>query len=102
MRTLIPAALALLLVACGGGREGKAVQACEEAIKQRMTDRAYALDTDDMRAKAKAEGEDVLHIQSEITFDPGLPRELKQTFDCKARFVAGKELPDVISLTFTW
>jgi hypothetical protein len=55
-----------------------------------------------MTAKAKAEGEDVIHVQSEITFDPGLPRELKQVFDCKARFVAGKEMPDVISLTFTW
>ncbi len=102
MRSLILASLALMLAACGGGREGKAAQACEAAIKARMTDRSVALDVGDMTAKAKPEGEDVIHIQSEITFDPGLPRELKQVFDCKARFVAGKDLPDVISLTFTW
>lgn len=102
MRSLILAVLALLLVACGGGREGKAAKACEDAIKQRMTDRSISLDLGDMTAKAKPEGEDVVHIQSEITFDPGLPRELKQVFDCKARFVAGKDMPDVISLTFTW
>jgi len=102
MRCVIAAILVLLLTACGGGREGQAAQACEAAIKARMADRSFSLDLADMRAKAEVEGEDVLHIQSQIVFDPGLPRELKQVFDCKARFVQGKSEPDVISLTFTW
>ncbi len=103
MRRMIPATLlVLLLTACGGGREDKAVQACEQAVKERMADRAYTLDAADMKAKAKPEGEDMVHIQTTIVFDPGLPREVKQTMDCKARFVGGKDLPDVVSLTFTW
>lgn len=103
MGRMIPATvLVLLLTACGGGRDDKAVKACEDAVKQRMSDRAYSLDAADMKAKAKPEGEDMIHIQTTIVFDPGLPREVKQTMDCKARFVAGKDVPDVVSLTFTW
>lgn len=94
--------LLLLLVACGGSREDLAVTACEQAIAEKLSDKNFRIDAAAMRQSAKPDGEDVIHIKSGIVFDPGLPREYAQTFDCKARFTAGKSTPDVISLSFTW
>ena len=106
MRHAIPVvvlvAVMLTLTACGGSRESRAVDACEKAIAARITDKTYKIDTKDMATKAAADGEDVIRIQSKIVFDPGLPREETQNFDCRARFTADKSEPDIIALTFVW
>ena len=94
--------LATLLSACGGGREGLAVDACERAIAARITDKPFQIDRSAMAAAATREGEDVIRIQSPIVFDPGLPREETQTVDCRVRFTADKREPDVIALSFVW
>lgn len=101
MRHAILSAAVLLLAACGG-QESRAVDACERAIAARITDKQFRVDQSDMAANATREGEDVIRIQSKIVFDPGLPREEVQSFDCRARFSADKREPDVISLTFVW
>jgi hypothetical protein len=91
-----------MLVGCGGGREGLAVDACERAIASRITDKPFQIDRAAMAASASAEADEVIRIQSSIVFDPGLPREETQTFDCRVRFSADKREPDVISLSFVW
>jgi hypothetical protein len=94
--------VALLLTACGGSRENLAIAACERAIASRITDKQFQIDRADMAANARAEADEVIRIQSKIVFDPGLPREETQTFDCRVRFSADKREPDVISLSFVW
>jgi len=93
---------AVLLAACGGSQTELAVQACAGAVEEKLDGRNFRIDRDDMAATAKQEGEDVIHVRSGIVFDPGLPREYKQTFDCKARIAPGSDTPDVISLAFNW
>lgn len=100
MRILWLLALITLLGACGGGPEDRAVAACEKEIGAKFSDKTFAVDQADMRAKATPDGEGVYRIQSAITFDPGLPREVKQTFDCRVR-ISGDNA-DVITLTFIW
>ncbi len=102
MRYVILMLMMLGLAACSGSRESRAVAACEKAIAARITDKQYRIDPADMAAKATAEGDDIVRIQSKIVFDPGLPREETQNFDCRARFVPDKSEPDVISLSFVW
>lgn len=102
MRMVIVAAVTLMLTACGGGREDRAVNACERAIAARITDKQFTLDKADMAANATAEGADVIRIRSRIVFDPGLPREETQNFDCRARFAADRAEPDIIALSFVW
>ena len=99
MRHLILIVLAALLVGCGGP-ESKAIEACKVEIANKSGDKNYALDEADMAAKATREADDVIRIQSTITFDPGMPREVKQTFDCRVRMSG--EAPTVIALSFIW
>lgn len=90
----------LLLSGCGGGREDQAVEACSAELTTKLAGKTFALDKADMRAKAKPDGEDAVMINSEVTFDAGLPAEYKQAFECKAR-ISGNTA-SVISLTFSW
>lgn len=87
------------LTACSGPNSA-AVDACEKAIADKITDKTWQVDRGDMEAKAAKEGEDEIRIQSGITFDPGLPREVKQTFDCRVRVNA--DGATVLSLSFIW
>jgi hypothetical protein len=87
MRHLLLILLAALLAGCGGP-ESKAIEACKVEIANKSGDKHYALDERDMAAK------------STITFDPGMPREVKQTFDCRVRMSG--EAPTVIALSFIW
>jgi hypothetical protein len=99
MRNLHWLAAALLLSGCGGGREDKAVEACSAELANKLSGKTYVLDKADMRGKTTVEG-DTLSIASTVTFDPGLPAEAKQTFECKAR-IEGDQAK-VIALTFSW
>jgi hypothetical protein len=94
--------LALLALTGCSSRESRAVDACEKAIASRITDKQFRVDRSDMAANAAAEGDDIIRIKSTIVFDPGLPREETQNFDCRARFVAGRNDPDIIALSFVW
>jgi hypothetical protein len=100
MRNLYWLTAALLLSGCGGGREDLAVEACAAELTSKLEGKTFALDKADMRAKAKADGDDALNITSSVTFDAGLPGEYKQSYECKAR-IDGSDA-SVISLTFSW
>jgi hypothetical protein len=100
MRYLYGLAAAVLLGGCGGGREDQAIEACATELGTKLTGKSYSLDKADMRAKAKAEDDNVVNITSQVTFDAGLPGEYKQAFECKAR-VDGAQAA-VIALTFSW
>jgi hypothetical protein len=91
---------ALMLSACGGGSESKAVEACQQAIAERMSGRNHTLDLRDMRSKAQAEADSVYYIASSIVFDQGLPNEYSQTFECRARISNGQS--SVTFLQFQW
>lgn len=99
MRTVFILLILCSLSACGG-RESEAVTACEKEIASKMGDKKYQIDSKDMSANIASEDDDIVRIQSNITIDPGLPREDKQTFECRVRFTDGRA--DVISMTFTW
>ncbi|MCK7594387.1 hypothetical protein [Pseudomarimonas salicorniae] len=99
MRILMVIAATTLLAACGG-QEGAAVSACKAEIASKLEGQNFALDEADMASKATVETDGILRIQSGITFDPGLPKEVKQTFDCKVRIRDGEA--EVISLQFIW
>lgn len=91
----------LFLAACGGGREQVAASACDKAVQAKLAGRNYELSVGDLASHAKAEGADVMHLSSQITFDKSLSSEYRQTVDCKVRFETGKE-PNVIFLQFNW
>ncbi|MEZ5464315.1 MAG: hypothetical protein R3F22_03605 [Lysobacteraceae bacterium] len=93
---------AVLLSACGGGREDAATTACTNQISDKLKDQNYRIDPAELLASAKAEDDAIMHLSGEVVFDPGLPREYKQLVDCRVRFVNGQDLPNVISLNFTW
>jgi len=99
MRKLLLLGVVAVLGACGGAT-GRAVSACEAAIAEKTQDKKFAIDTSDMAAKAQPEADNIIRIQSGIVFDPGMPREAKQTFECRVRVADGKA--DVISLQFIW
>ncbi|HSX58971.1 MAG TPA: hypothetical protein VLF18_02115 [Tahibacter sp.] len=102
MRAAVVAlAMAVLLSACGGGREQTAAQACEAAVKNKLAGRTFELNPRAMAAAAKAESGNILSLNANIVFDKGLTSEYKQTFDCKVRFEGDKE-PSVILLQFNW
>jgi hypothetical protein len=102
MRTAVMAiAMAVLLSACGGGREQTAAQACEAAVKNKLAGRTFDLNIKDLASRAKPEGADTLYLTSSIVFDKGLTSEYQQTIDCKVRFEGDKE-PAVILLQFNW
>lgn len=90
----------VLLAGCGGAREDIAVEACAAELTTKLTGKTFVLDKADMLAKSKPEGNDVVNISSQVTFDPGLPAEYKQGYECKARLAGGNA--SVISLTFSW
>ena len=92
----------LLLSACGGGKEDAATTACTNQINDKLSDQNYRIDPDELRGSATAEDETIMHLTGTVVFDPGLPREYKQQVDCRVRFVSGQDLPNVISLNFTW
>lgn len=89
----------LLLAGCGNSRNATAVDACTKAISDKLEDKTFALDRDDMLKRARDESANIVHVGSTIVFDRGLSTEYQQTFDCKVRF--GKN-PDVIYLQFNW
>lgn len=99
MRHLIVILLAVLLAGCGSD-ESRAVQACKAEIANKVGAKQWTVDDADMAAKAKREADDVIHIQSTITFDAGMPREVKQSIDCRVRMSG--EAPTVIALSFIW
>ena len=102
---LIPiAALALLLGGCGTSNEKRAVDACQKAIAAKLAGKGFDLDQKDMLAKAKADGDNVIALNSTVVFDKGLPTESKQTFDCRVQFDPKnpKADPAVQALQFTW
>ena len=100
MRVLIGLALASVFLAGCGSKESKAVDVCADEIAKKITDKTFAVDKNEMLKNVKPEGDDMLRIVSSITFDPGLPREVKQTVDCKVR-VTGDAM-EVISVQFIW
>ena len=102
MRIICTVLLAGLLAGCGPGETEQAVEACADAVAEKLGDeRNYRLDRKAMAAAAEAT-DDVVHVKAPIVFDPDLPREYTQTVDCKARFAEGADAPDVISLNFIW
>ncbi len=98
---IVAVAMAVLLSACGGGREDTAARVCESAVRNKLAGRTFELDVKSMARKAKAENGDILSLNGEIVFDKGLTSEYKQTLDCKVRFEGDKE-PSVILLQFNW
>lgn len=98
---VVAVAMAVMLSACGGGREHTAAKACETAVKNKLAGRTFEIDLKDLAARAKAESGDILQLNSQIVFDRGLTSEYKQTVDCKVRFEGDKE-PSVIMLQFNW
>lgn len=99
MRNLLLLAVVGILAACGG-KESAAVAACKAEIARKVDGGNFRLDESDMAANAVRESDDMVRIQSGITIDPGMPKEVKQTFDCRVRI--SDSGADVISLQFIW
>jgi hypothetical protein len=99
MRHWYGIAATALLAGCGGGGNSQAVDACSEELAAKLSGKSYKIDSADMAAKAKTEG-DTVAIHSTVTFDAGLPSESTQAFDCRVRVADGKA--EVISFGFNF
>lgn len=94
--------LALALAGCRGA-EDLAVEACVVAVAGQLGDRVYTIDRDALAASLKkvdARGD----LTATVTFNPGLPNQLIQTFYCEVQYdpeAPGVE-PAVTSLRFQW
>jgi hypothetical protein len=96
------AAFAIAAGGCGGGVD-PAVVACEKAIAEQLTDRAYTLDRADMTRRLTRDG-DRGQIESTVWFNKGLPNELAQTFTCQVLYdpTDARAEPAVTGLKFVW
>lgn len=92
-----------LVAGCGGGREERAVAACEQAVGARLEGRNLTLDREDMRNNAKATSDAVLEVSSSVVFDRGLANESTQRFMCRAQFDAANAAADpVVTFVQFW
>lgn len=89
--------LSVLALAGCAGKNDQASDACLAAVAEKFGAEQYAVDTTALVASAKEQPDNVVLLQSDITFKPGLPGEYKQKVECKVRFDA---TPTVISLVF--
>jgi len=96
------ALLATLLAGCGGNAVDLALVACEKALADKADSKPYTIDKAQLAASAKSTTPGETSIAGEVVFDPGLPREVRQRFECTARTVEGKPEPDVISFLLFW
>jgi hypothetical protein len=80
----------LLLTGCSQSRETRAAEACIKAMAERIGDRPYTADISAIAAAAKAEGDDILAIESVATIDAAQANESKQQFTCRAQFDPAK------------
>ena len=53
---------ALLLTACGGGKEDAATTACTNEINSKLKDQNYRIEPSELRASAKAEDDAIMHL----------------------------------------
>ena len=105
-------AIALLLMlmalaACsnkagGGGKNELAATACDTYAKSQLEDKTYQLDHAELAKSLADSGDGSSILRGPITIEPGLASESKQTLECRVRFVAGKDSPDVINMQFIW
>jgi hypothetical protein len=102
MRVLSVALAVMLLSACGGGNEDRALAACEQSLKEKAQAKDYRIDKKQLLASAKSGAAGEVSIAGEVVFDPGLPREVTQRFECTTRVTEGKSEPDVISFSLVW
>lgn len=94
-------ASALVLSACSKSRETRAAEACvAEFVAKIEKDRPYRADIAAIAAMAKAEGADLLVIESEATLDAAQANESKQKFLCRVQFDASKPDADPAVILF--
>lgn len=108
MKTIALAMALLAITGCGSdgpgkpGKDAQAATACADYAKNQLGDKTYTLDQAVLAASMKDEGNGSMSLRGPIVIEPGRPTESKQTLECSVRFVAGKELPDVLKLQFIW
>lgn len=103
MRSMLVVGLTLILSACGGsGGNQAAADACMAEANSRLAGKSFEIDAAQLAASATtAEGGDgMLHLSTNVVFDPGLASEFTQVFKCKVRQDAAGT--SVISLEFIW
>ena len=86
----------------GGSRNELAATACDAYAKGQLEDKTYKLDHAELAKSMADAGDGASLLRGPITIEPGLASESKQTFECRVRFVEGKDSPDVINIQFIW
>ena len=107
MKLVAVMAMVALLAGCGGGGAGGgknelAANACDAYAKTQLADKTYQLDHAALASSMADAGDGSSFLHGPITIDPGLSSESRQTLECTVRFIAGKELPDVLKMQFIW
>ena len=108
IRALAAGLVALSLAGCGGsggggGGQGEAAaKACDASAKQALGEKTYALDQAAFGATMAAQPDGSQLLKGPVVIEPGLASESKQTLECSVRFVAGKDVPDVLRVQFIW
>lgn len=102
--SILFAAVALVLTACGASPDQRAVDACRNAIAEKMSGKSYEIDAKDMLVKLQKQDSNTVTITSMLFLDKGLPAETKQSFECRVQFDPNdpKAEPSIVGLTFTW
>lgn len=86
----------------GGSKAELAATACDTYAKGQLEDKSYKLDHAELAKSMADAGDGASLLRAPITIEPGLSSESKQTLECRVRFVAGKDAPDVINMQFIW
>lgn len=96
---IVTVAAVLLGTGCSGP-EDQALAACTREIENKVGSTEFVIDRSSASLKTTREADDIVRVQAGITFDPGLPKESRQTFDCRVRI--GEDGASVIALQFIW
>lgn len=94
----------MVAVACTGGcakdPKAQALEACADAVAQKLVGKEFRLDRAAMQASAADDGTGAIAMSGGLLINPGMTNEEKQTVQCKARVENGKA--DVVSLSIIW
>ncbi len=93
---------ALSLVACGGGANQAAVDACKAEVLSKIEGKMGELNESDMLANARQLEDGNVQVDSAIVFRRGTDQENSQTFNCTVAPDDSGNFTRVVRMSINW